>query len=61
MAENKEYKDVNFPIILTLKKYKDKRVKIFFKKIYNQFVLPPRSWIQDWRHSFFVGKLIREN
>lgn len=35
MAENKKYKDVNFPIILTLKKYKDKRVKIFFKKIYN--------------------------
>ena len=35
IAKNKEYKDVNFPIILTLKKYKDKRVKIFFKKIYN--------------------------
>ena len=32
MAENKEYKDVNFPIILTLNKYKDKRVKMFFEK-----------------------------
>ena len=32
MAENKEYKDVNFPIIFTLRKYRDKRVKIFFEK-----------------------------
>ena len=32
MAENKEYKDVNFPIILTLNKYRDKRVKMFFEK-----------------------------
>jgi len=32
IAKNKEYKDVNFPIILTLNKYKDKRVKIFFEK-----------------------------
>ena len=35
IVKNKKYKDVNFPIILTLKKYKDKRVKIFLKKIYN--------------------------
>ena len=32
IAKNKEYKDVNFPIIFTLRKYKDKRVKIFFEK-----------------------------
>nr|WP_258875941.1 diguanylate phosphodiesterase [Fusobacterium hwasookii] len=32
IAKNKEYKDVNFPIILTLNKYKNKRVKIFFEK-----------------------------
>ncbi|WP_339055610.1 diguanylate phosphodiesterase [Fusobacterium animalis] len=32
MAENKEYKDVNFPIISTLNKYKNKRVKMFFEK-----------------------------
>jgi len=32
IAKNKEYKDVNFPIILTLNKYKNKRVKMFFEK-----------------------------
>ena len=32
MAENKEYKDINFLIILTLRKYRDKRVKMFFEK-----------------------------
>ena len=32
IAKNKEYKDVNFPIIFTLKKYRDKRVKMFFEK-----------------------------
>ena len=32
IAKNKEYKDVNFPIISTLNKYKNKRVKIFFEK-----------------------------
>ena len=32
IAKNKEYKDVNFPIIFTLRKYKDRRVKIFFEK-----------------------------
>ena len=32
IAKNKEYKDVNFPIIFTLRKYRDKRVKMFFEK-----------------------------
>ena len=32
IAKNKEYKDVNFPIIFTLRKYRDRRVKMFFKK-----------------------------
>ena len=32
IVKNKEYKDVNFPIVSTLKKYKDKRVKRFFGK-----------------------------
>ena len=32
IVKNKEYKDVNFPIVSTLKKYKDKRVKRFFSK-----------------------------
>ena len=32
IAKNKEYKDVNFPIIFTLRKYKDRRVKMFFEK-----------------------------
>ena len=32
IAKNKEYKDVNFPIISTLNKYKNKRVKMFFEK-----------------------------
>ena len=32
MAENKEYKDINFLVILTLRKYRDKRVKMFFEK-----------------------------
>ena len=32
MAENKEFKNVNFPIISTLNKYKDKRVKKFLKE-----------------------------
>ena len=32
IAKNKEYKDVNFPTIFTLRKYRDKRVKMFFKK-----------------------------
>jgi len=32
IARNKEYKDVNFPIIFTLRKYRDRRVKIFFEK-----------------------------
>ena len=33
IAKNKEYKDVNFPIIFTLRKYRDKRVKMLFEKI----------------------------
>ena len=32
IAKTKEYKDVNFPIIFTLRKYKDRRVKMFFEK-----------------------------
>ena len=32
IAKNKEYKDVNFPIISTLNKYKNKRVKMLFEK-----------------------------
>ena len=32
IAKNNEYKDVNFPIIFTLRKYRDKRVKMFFEK-----------------------------
>ena len=32
IAKNKEYKDVNFPIIFTLRKYKDRRVKMFFEE-----------------------------
>ena len=32
IAKNKEYKDVNFPIIFTLRKYRDRRVKMFFEK-----------------------------
>lgn len=32
IAKNKEYKDVNFPIIFTLRKYRDIRVKMFFEK-----------------------------
>ena len=32
IAKNNEYKDVNFPIIFTLRKYRDRRVKMFFKK-----------------------------
>ena len=32
IAKNKEYKDVNFPIISTLNQYKNKRVKMFFEK-----------------------------
>ena len=32
IAKNKEYEDVNFPIISTLNKYKNKRVKMFFEK-----------------------------
>ena len=32
IAKTKEYKDVNFPIIFTLRKYRDRRVKIFFEK-----------------------------
>ena len=32
IAKTKEYKDANFPIIFTLRKYKDRRVKMFFEK-----------------------------
>ena len=32
IAKTKEYKDVNFPIIFTLRKYRDRRVKMFFEK-----------------------------
>ena len=32
IAKNKEYKDVNFPIISTLNKYKNKSVKMLFEK-----------------------------
>ena len=32
IAKTKEYKDVNFPIIFTLRKYKDRRVKMFFEE-----------------------------
>ena len=32
IVKNKEYKDVNFPIISTLNKYKNKRVKMLFEK-----------------------------
>ena len=32
IVKNNEYKDVNFPIIFTLRKYRDKRVKMFFEK-----------------------------
>ena len=32
IAKTKEYKDANFSIIFTLRKYKDRRVKMFFEK-----------------------------